>query len=108
MNAYEQMREAAKGIANDLTIHLANPSQTIEMNRAEIEALVRDCQQVLSLPRRQCDVGTAEEQAERFKTFCLDHQAPWHGCTNCPVLMSEKCALTWAQMPYTAEEGAGT
>ena len=53
--------------------------------------------------RRNCDVGTAEEQAERFKKFCFDHQAPWHGCTNCPVLMSEKCALTWAQMPYTEE-----
>lgn len=57
----------------------------------------------LSKPPRQCDVGTAAEQAERFKKFCFDHQAPWHGCTNCPVLMSEKCALAWAQTPYKAE-----
>lgn len=50
---------------------------------------------------RNCDVGTAEEQGVRFKKFCNDHQEPWHGCMNyCPVLMSEKCAIAWAQLPY--------
>lgn len=58
-------------------------------------------QEIVAEPVRNCDVGTSEEQAERFKTFCIDHQEPWHGCSNyCPVLMSEKCALAWAQMPY--------
>lgn len=66
----------------------------------EIERIVDSA---LSAPPRQCDVGTAEEQAQRFKKFCFDHQAPWHGCTNCPVLMSEKCAIAWAQMPYESE-----
>lgn len=70
-----------------------------------VEPVIR-CDAALSIPPRQCDVGTPEEQSERFKKFCFDHQAPWHGCTNCPVLMSEKCALTWAQMPYTEEKEA--
>ena len=69
-----------------------------------LDAMVKEISDALAEPPRQCDVGTAEEQAERFKKFCFDHQAPWHGCTNCPVLMSEKCALTWAQMPYEADK----
>lgn len=60
-------------------------------------------QAALAEPLRNCDVGTAEEQGMRFKKFCNDHQAPWHGCTNCPVLMSEKCAIAWSQMPYESE-----
>lgn len=68
----------------------------------EIEAMAKAA---LAEPARNCDVGTAEEQAERFKQFCNDHQEPWHGCANyCPVLMSEKCALAWAQMPYEVKE----
>ena len=71
---------------------------------AEIADLKDTLARLLSAPSRNCDIGTAEEQGMRFKKFCNDHQAPWHGCTNCPVLMSEKCAIAWEQMPY--EEGA--
>ena len=61
----------------------------------------------LAAPPRECDVGTAEEQAERFQKFCLSRTQPWHGCDGtCPVLMSEKCALNWAQMPYEESEAA--
>lgn len=64
---------------------------------------------------RNCDVGTSEEQAERFMKFCEahkpdEHQFTEHGellcpCTGCELIACNygQCALAWAQMPY--EEG---
>lgn len=66
---------------------------------AQIQYVIDKAEAALAAPPRNCDVGTVEEQAERFMKFCSDHQEPWHGCSNY-CLMSEKCALTWAQMPY--------
>lgn len=44
---------------------------------------------------RNCDIGTVEEQAERFDEFC-------HGeiCEKCPVHDARSCKLAWVQMPY--------
>lgn len=73
--------------------------------RERVETVFDEAKSALAAPARNCDVGTAEEQAERFKKFCFDHQAPWHGCTNCPELMGEKRAIAWAQMPFATAEG---
>ena len=58
----------------------------------------------LSAPPRNCDVGTAEEQAERFKTFCYIYPL---NCAGCPLkdsgITHNECAIFWTQMPY--EEG---
>lgn len=58
----------------------------------------------LSIPLRNCDVGTAEEQEERLVEFCNSAD-----CGRCPhnrVGMDFRgCTLTWAQMPYEAQEG---
>ena len=58
----------------------------------------------LSAPPRNCDVGTAEEQAKRFKGFCGQFD-----CYECPLGVGAGkvyyCALKWAQMPYAEEEG---
>ena len=56
-------------------------------------------------PPRNCDVGTAEEQAERQSRFCLSQR----GCSPaCPAFRKGQghngCVLTWAQMPYEGEE----
>ena len=55
-------------------------------------------------PRRNCDVGTAEEQAQGFDDFCRN---TCDGCRCDHRLFQEedkiKCAFEWAQMPY--EEG---
>ena len=55
----------------------------------------------LSAPPRNCDVGTAYEQSERFYSFCLRHKY----CSSCPCKYTEKtsCSINWARMPY--EEG---
>ena len=56
----------------------------------------------LAEPPRNCDVGTAEEQAERFQWFCDTRP-----CDRCTLKNKgsaiHDCAIHWAQMPY--EEG---
>ncbi len=56
----------------------------------------------LSAPARNCDVGTAEEQTERFKLFCRKRE-----CVTCELNRRSPfrfgCFSVWAQMPY--EEG---
>lgn len=73
------------------------------------------------IPPRNCDVGSAEAQVERFKNFCRNHQfisadsedgfPPVYVCSNesCPLHDyyiahgEDNCELAWAQKPY--EEG---
>ena len=57
---------------------------------------------------RNCDVGTAEEQAERFYLFCKTHQSGIQGmcsplcqCKECSDMCH--CLTKWSQMTY--EEG---
>ena len=63
----------------------------------------------LAEPVRNCDVGTAEEQSDRFDKFCYSHDK----CFRCPVKsiwdsphrqkqLREiiRCEIIWAQMPY--------
>lgn len=65
----------------------------------------------LAAPARNCDVGTAEEQAERFEAECKRHDH----CTPCPVHREwgefkegkpKSCQMIWAQMPYAPEGGS--
>lgn len=59
-------------------------------------------------PPRNCDVGTTEEQSQRFDEFCDAHKyvgddgANWCSRT-CPCYNDINCGVNWAQMPY--EEG---
>ena len=58
----------------------------------------------ISAPPRNCDVGTAEEQSERFDAHCRKHM----GCLTCPLRekdggVPKYCEFVWSQMPY--EEG---
>ncbi len=56
----------------------------------------------LAEPLRNCDIGTAEEQYERFKRLCYRFTR----CENCPIwrgsrwVVGSKCYAYWAQMPY--------
>ena len=67
----------------------------------------------LSAPARQCDVGTAEEQAERFGKLCGKHYNEEEPCNEkCPLASLPiihgfpRCQAYWAQTPYE-EKGAG-
>ena len=57
----------------------------------------------LSEPPRNCDVGTAEEQSERYEKFCYAHRSREKGCGGCPLCDIVCCGFAWLQMPY--EEG---
>ena len=59
----------------------------------------------LSATPRNCDLGTAEEQAERFHSFCESNKqcGDVYSCECCQLNSIEDCELAWAQMPY--EEG---
>lgn len=62
----------------------------------------------LSAPSRQCDVGTPEEQVERWQAFCDQFDDDCTGCT-CDVAACASytgCFARWAQTPY-AEERKG-
>lgn len=55
----------------------------------------------IAAPPRNCDVGTVDEQSERFVKFCR-HQK----CNECKLRTNEsfyECLLSWSKMPY--EEG---
>ena len=58
----------------------------------------------LSSPPRNCDVGTAEEQLERFMAFCKNYPR----CSKCPCCGIGRCEFVWGQMPYTKPEDAST
>ena len=67
------------------------------------------CRAALSAPPRNCDVGTAEEQAQRIDAFCKSHGTDKNGyyrCEECPLLKIDRCELKWAQMPYNESEVA--
>ena len=69
-----------------------------------LENAIAKAKAALAAPPRNCDVGTAEEQAERYMKFCKNYPK----CTGCPCvgrMQYHQCELAWAQMPYT-EGGA--
>lgn len=55
----------------------------------------------LSVPPRNCDVGTPKEQSARFDAHCRKHM----GCLTCPLRekdggVPKHCEFAWSQMPY--------
>ena len=105
-----KMREAVEaalteldkfGQCHDARIHFAD---IVHIGRAR-----GMLQAALALPRRQCDVGTAEEQIARHDLYCRA-QGRCDRCDRCidPVAkddfnISSLCKFQWLQMPY--EEG---
>lgn len=58
----------------------------------------------LAEPLRNCDVGTVQEQRERFDNFCKKGDLGVYCAYDCPCRQSFDCKLAWAQMPYEANE----
>lgn len=48
----ERMRKALADAAENLRVHLQIPTQTISMNRLEVEAMAKDCEKALGEERR--------------------------------------------------------
>lgn len=91
--------------------------QQVRKGDVDIDALETWCKAVvkrinaaLAAPPRQCDVGTVEEQKERFDAFC-NAQPLKRGYCDCVLQKNRQglceglCEFAWAQTSY-AEEGA--
>lgn len=68
------------------------------------------CDAALAAPARNCDVGTAEEQAERHERFCAAHYkaaAVDAQCFGCPASDKKEtdCEFVWGQLPFAPAEG---
>lgn len=71
------------------------------MNICEIANHARN---ILEFGKRNCDVGTVKEQAERFFALCHRYASSEEGCPSCPVYADNPCGIAWAQLPYKPEE----
>ena len=105
-----KMREALEKCV-DLILRFGNA----ELDETPLEVII-DIEAILkaalSAPPRNCDVGTAEEQANRYANHCDTYLSEDGGnpCTCCPCcgkIPFGKCEFAWAQMPYTEREANG-
>lgn len=82
-------------------------------------SMLRELKSALdSAPARNCDVGTAKEQAVRKAEYCLRY-APFEdsNCDACPLhnynraqperMEGYSCDLAWGQLPYEAAQEGG-
>lgn len=65
-----------------------------------IAGSIREAKAVVDEPRRNCDVGTPEEQGER----CLAQFNEWRRKSDGKKLIT--AIMAWAQMPYAEKGGA--
>lgn len=94
------MREALKEIRARLVYLYGHIDGTFDPPALKEVCGIAD--EALAKPPRNCDVGKANEQAERFKLFCNRRE-----CITCELNRSSPfrygCFSVWSQMPY--EEG---
>lgn len=80
---------------------LNGDQKEIEKYFEKIEGMVKS---EIERPKRNCDVGTPREQAERFNDFCNSHynlNNPKGVCSKCPLTRDgSTCEFEWSQMPY--------
>ena len=92
--------DTVRGIAQEM-LNTSMQSITAERINEWATRLAAACEAALSSSPRNCDVGTAEEQAKRFKTFCYIYPL---NCSGCPFKnianTHNECAIFWLQMPY--------
>lgn len=111
----DKMLTTKKKVRNMKTIHNGNyVPQTVHNMAAMRDALVavkklfdachEKVNRALAAPARQCDVGTEEEQEDRYIKFCDSHTKNHGNCISCPACnIRGRCEFNWAQTPY--EEG---
>lgn len=98
-----KQREELQRISAAITVNsLPNEVRTI-VCKISLEEVKHIIDTILADPPRNCDVGTALEQAERFQWFC--DTRPCDMCTlKNKVNETLDCAIHWAQMPYKEGE----
>ena len=88
----------------DVLVSIATFDEDVNMD--EVAKIKSEIKSALDKPLRNCEVGTAEEQTERFKQLCRKYRrgpGPRTNCKGCPVSSESQhvgCTFAWAQMPY--------
>ena len=70
-----------------------------------VGGIERIAHNALSAPARQCDMGTDEEQVDRYCRHCQTHCISCEhrrACNVCGERYRLRCFARWAQMPYEA------
>lgn len=101
----KEIREALETICNAIIVdgHTAKMSLSL----FDISNIAKSA--LAALPRN-CDVGAAEEQVQRFKDFCLPRVGKCSENGTCPARYPLNkfgvpyCQLKWAQLPYEAPQ----
>ena len=70
----------------------------------ETHLIARKASAALAAPPRNCDVGTAEEQEERYLKLKREHVDRMARCPAVGESFFFPDSLYWAQMPYETEE----
>ena len=102
MNTNEKLREAL-GKADKALASISKSAWFLDANFAETKEVMEAGNAIveaLALPRRNCDVGTEEEQYNRFTTFCRIYS---NNCNGCPFKQKSSlvdCVVQWSQMTY--------
>lgn len=102
-----KLREALKKcmeLGKNIDESLGNDESTVwncRHERSSANSIVEIAKSALAEPLRNCEVGTAEEQIERYKNFCKTYSS----CRRCPCqknndIITAKCFANWSQMPY--------
>jgi hypothetical protein len=103
MRKEKAMSSKARKALSDACYAMFNFLKTQYGGYEEMAKALDKSKAALAEPLRNCDVGTAEEQAERFECFCVG----FTNCKKCPVwndgIMTSKCVAKWSQMPYESE-----
>lgn len=103
MGTNNKLREAAEEISRIThTYRIVSTSADLGNDLTKIREIV---EAALSAPAMNCEVGSVEEQSERFHAYCEEHKDNDADCLYCPLFgkTGGHCELAWAQMPY--EEG---
>ena len=111
-NHYEKIIDALVLIANEAEVLMAalKRDNANSLHITSASNIINVARNTIAFPRRQCDVGTVEEQFTRFEKFCrkdvLDPlEASAYCAYECPCGRKYNCELAWAQMPYEEKEG---
>ena len=96
----DKMREALEKADAALSL-ISKSSWFVDANFAETIGVIeagKAIQAALSAPPRNCDVGTPEEQHNRFMRFCDSKSMGYCWGRGC-----RKCMAQWGQIPYEGE-----
>ena len=100
-NTNDRLREALRNARCVLDFYKAIMLPP-HLNDAGINDVIAQVDAALALPRRQCDVGTPDEQVERWNNESL-YPYEWDD----RQYLDAQEVLKWAQMPYEADAQKG-